>query len=119
MSRRDPHRHWRDRALDAIEASEETRRFVAAMTFEDFAADPRTVKAVLANLAIIGEAINHIPEERLAAYPRVVWHQIRGARNVIAHMYFGIDLTIIWNTVQQDLPPLENALTHMRAIAPD
>ncbi len=27
-------------------------------------------------------------------------------RNILIHVYFGIDLDAVWSTVQNDLPPL-------------
>lgn len=29
-----------------------------------------------------------------------------GMRNKILHEYFGVDETILWKTIQEDLPPL-------------
>lgn len=110
MSRKSPARHWRDRALDAIEASAETRGFVSGMDFDAFGADARTVKAVFANLSIIGEAIVHIPAEKLATRAEIPWAKVRGMRNFVAHVYFGVDLRIVWETLQTDLVPLEAAL---------
>lgn len=113
MSRKDPARHWRDRALDAIEASQETREFVQEMEFAAFAADARTVKAVLANFSIMGEATAYIPEERLATHPEIPWVKVRAMRNIMVHVYFGIDLQIVWETIHQDLLPMEAALRDM------
>jgi uncharacterized protein with HEPN domain len=33
-----------------------------------------------------------------------------GMRNRLVHAYFGINLDVIWQTVQQDLPPLIDSL---------
>lgn len=35
---------------------------------------------------------------------------MRGMRNRMAHGYFDIDLNIVWETVQNDLPGLEIAI---------
>ena len=99
--------------MDAIEASEETRGFVQGMDFAAFQTDARTMKAALANFAIIGEATAHIPQERLASHPEIPWVKVRATRNYIAHVYFGLDLKIIWNSIHDDLAPLENALRDM------
>jgi uncharacterized protein with HEPN domain len=40
---------------------------------------------------------------------------MRAIRNIVVHEYFGVDLTIVWQAVVQDLPPLApllNALLH-------
>jgi len=36
-------------------------------------------------------------------------------RDVLIHHYFGVDLEVVWKTVQEDLPPLRVAV--MRILA--
>ena len=31
-------------------------------------------------------------------------------RNVLAHVYFGVNLRMVWQTIQEDLPPLKTQL---------
>ncbi len=38
---------------------------------------------------------------------------MRDMRNFVVHEYFGISDKIIWDTVQNDLPPLIKLLTNM------
>jgi uncharacterized protein with HEPN domain len=40
---------------------------------------------------------------------------MRRMRNVLIHEYFAINLQILWDTVQQDLPALEIALRQLLA----
>lgn len=39
---------------------------------------------------------------------------MRGMRNRMAHGYFDVDLTIVWQTVQEALPALALRLTEIR-----
>jgi uncharacterized protein with HEPN domain len=49
--------------------------------------------------------------ERLSAeQPAIPWAQIAGARNVLAHQYLGVDLNLVWNVVEQNLPALKAAM---------
>jgi uncharacterized protein with HEPN domain len=89
---------------------EEIQQFVEGMSFDQFCQDRRTLKAVLYGLAVIGEATANILSEVQAAYPQMPWLDIRGMRNVAIHEYFQLDLEIIWETIQIDLPQLETAL---------
>ena len=42
------------------------------------------------------------------------WQNMRGMRNKMAHGYFDIDLEIVWETVQRNLPELERKLAAMQ-----
>jgi len=76
------------------------------MTYDEFAADQRTVDAVLRNFLVIGEATRHVPEPITGRYPAVPWAQMRGMRNMVAHEYDRVNLAVVWNAVKNDLPPL-------------
>jgi uncharacterized protein with HEPN domain len=83
------------------------------MTFEQFDADDKTKDAVIRNFEIIGEAASHIPLEIQEKYPHLDWLEMRGMRNIIAHAYFGISMSIIWRTAEHDLPKLEKELQNI------
>ena len=65
-------------------------------------------------MEIIGEAVKGIPNEVRAAYPEVPWRDIAGARDVLVHECFRVDLAMAWNMVQRDLPLLERHVLHAR-----
>ena len=99
-------RDWRFRVRDILAAVEAILVYTDGMSFEDFAADRRTLDAVVRNLVTMGESIRWIPESILAAHPDVPWRTMRGVRNVVVHEYFGVDDAILWTTIRHDLPPL-------------
>ena len=101
-----PPRDWRMRIEDILEAIAKVQEYTRGMTLESFRGDARTVDAVLRNIAVIGEAAGHVPPEVAAAHADVPWRQMRDFRNVVVHAYFGVQLSILWETVQRDLPPL-------------
>jgi uncharacterized protein with HEPN domain len=59
------------------------------------------------HLGILGEVARSIPQEFKQTYPDIPWAQISKMRNVLIHIYFGIDQEIIWEIVQRDLPDLK------------
>ncbi len=73
------------------------------MSFEDFVNDSKTQDAVFRNFEVIGEATNKIPENIKNQYSQIDWHKLSGLRNRIIHEYFGVDLNIIWNIIQNNL----------------
>jgi len=44
----------------------------------------------------------------------VPWRQVVGLRNIVAHDYFAVYLPKIWEIVQESLPPLRQAVAHLR-----
>jgi uncharacterized protein with HEPN domain len=64
----------------------------------------------LRHLQIIGEAARRLPEEIRNLAPDIPWHKIIGMRNILVHGYFEIDLDVVWDAVQQDVPPLKLAV---------
>ena len=46
-------------------------------------------------LEIIGQAVKELPEDLREAYPSVEWRTIAGARDIVAHEYFRLDLALV------------------------
>jgi uncharacterized protein with HEPN domain len=98
-----PHKEWTLRVEDILEAIERIEAYTAGLTFESFAADQKTVDAVVRNIEIIGEAVGNVPEEIQRRYPAIPWSRMR---NVLIHRYDEVSLPILWQTIQRNLPPL-------------
>lgn len=91
------------------QGSADALTFIDGLDEDQFMSDLRTQRAVVMSLMIVGEAASRI----VAEYPdfakanaAVPWRGIKGMRNRIAHGYFDIDLSVVWQTVQIELPPL-------------
>jgi uncharacterized protein with HEPN domain len=66
--------------------------------------------AVIRNIEIIGEAAHNIEKHHPAfasEHPNVPWEDMYWMRNRVSHGYFSVDLEVIWNTIQRDIPELE------------
>lgn len=66
--------------------------------------------AVIRNFEVIGEAIKNLPEEFRERYPATDWKKIAGFRDVLSHVYFGIKPSILWDTIQTNLPVLKKEI---------
>jgi uncharacterized protein with HEPN domain len=66
--------------------------------------------ALVRLLEIVGEAASRVSEEDSARYPEIPWPQIVGLRNRLIHGYDAVDLDILWQIIEHDLPPLITAL---------
>ena len=102
MSKKNPKLLLEDILLSASKIINYTQN----LSFEEFAADEKTIDAVIRNFEIIGEAAHHLPEDIKDVYTSVDWFRLRGFRNRIVHDYMGIDYRIVWNIKENFLPPL-------------
>ncbi|MCE5277686.1 MAG: DUF86 domain-containing protein [Planctomycetaceae bacterium] len=101
-----PPRDWKFRVRDIIDAVHAIEEYTRNMTFEAFCADRKTVDAVARNFTIIGEAARAMPKQIVANHPEIPWGLMNATRNVLVHVYFGVSETIVWRTIQHDLPLL-------------
>ncbi len=86
-----------------------------------FFSDGKTQDAVIRNIEIIGQAVKGISDDTRALKPDVPWRQIAGMRDKLIHEYFGVDLVLVWDVVDQELPGLRLQLEnlHDRLVADD
>jgi uncharacterized protein with HEPN domain len=102
--------YW-DYVKDISESIEDAEEFVKGYEFEDFKKDKKTVYAVIRAIEVIGEAAKKIPKPIRDRYPDVPWKEMAGMRDKLIHEYFGVDIEVLWKTVQQDLPLLKSLIS--------
>jgi uncharacterized protein with HEPN domain len=93
-----------------LDSAHEAITLIKNKTREDLDKDRVLNLALVRLLEIIGEAANHIPKEETIRYPDISWPQIIGLRNRLIHAYDAVDLDILWQIINQDLPSLIKAL---------
>ncbi|MGQ0446231.1 MAG: HepT-like ribonuclease domain-containing protein [Beijerinckiaceae bacterium] len=107
-------RDYRDFLNDMAEACGSIIRFVEGMTLDAYLADEKTRYAVMRGYEIMGEAVRHLPEDVKSANPEIPWATMAAVRNRIVHGYFGVDDTILFTTVDEELKAL---LPRLEALA--
>jgi uncharacterized protein with HEPN domain len=80
--------------------------FMTARTHQD---------AVMRNLQVMAESTQRLTYDTKAAHPHMPWQAIAGFRNILVHAYLGIDLDIIWDADQRDLPVLKQVVSDILA----
>ena len=108
-------RDYQDYLRDMLDNAEKALDFVHGMEYDEFFEDQKSVYAVVRALEIIGEAARQVPEEIRTANPGLAWREIGGMRNKLTHEYFGVNVKVVWRTVQEDLPPIISVLRKMLA----
>jgi len=105
--------HERDPRLylsDILDSGRAIQEFVKGLSFEEFCKDRKTYSAVIREFEVIGEAVGKLQDTLKQRHPNIEWQDIKDFRNLLAHEYFGIDLEIVWNIIQDDLPVLMDAI---------
>ena len=103
---RDPER------LKLIKRSiDNVREFTDSLTYEEFLADKKGRYAVMMNIHIIGDSANMLTKEFRDNHPELPWNGIIRMRNVIAHGYYQVNMEIIWETVQNEIPLLDDKIS--------
>ena len=103
-------REYSDYINDIVDSVHAVEEFTRGMTFEDFIGDRKTVYAVIRAFEVMGEAAKKIPQAVRSEYPGVPWKEMAGIRDKLIHEYFGVELEVLWKTVQEDLPRLKTAI---------
>lgn len=101
---------------DILRSAERIGAFMAGLSRDQFFADIKTQDAVVRNLEVIGEAVKRLPDDLRRKHPEIEWRRIAGLRDILIHAYFGIDLEVVWNIINDKLPGFVSSI---RNIEPD
>lgn len=94
------------RVQHILDAAREAVAFAQGQTLESLEADHMRSLAIVRLMEIIGEAATTMSAELKAAHPEIPWRIMAATRNRLIHAYFNVNLQIVLNTTQADLPPL-------------
>ena len=89
-----------------LDAAREALSFARGRTRGELDSDRQMVLALVKDIEIVGEAAAQVAETARRCLPDIPWERIVGMRNRLVHAYFDINLDIVWQTVQEDLPEL-------------
>ena len=78
----------------------------------------KTLAANCMMIEAIGEGFKKIDtmtkKQLLPTRPEIPWKQVMGMRDHIAHGYFDINSDLVWDTIQNDLTPLQTAVEYFK-----
>ena len=93
-----------------IEAAREAVSFARSRVRADLEIDRQLALSLVKAIEIVGEAAAQIAESTRTELADIPWTKIVAMRNRLVHGYFNINLDVVWQTVQEDLPTLISKL---------
>ena len=101
--------------LDMLAAAAKAVTYATELTYSQFLDSALHQHAIFKVLEIVGEGASRISADTQKAHPEIPWARIVGLRNRLVHVYFDIDLEVVWRIVQEDLPVL---ISQLESLAP-
>jgi len=100
----------RSRIEHMLNAARDARSVLGSLTPEALSQDMIRTRALVNCFTEIGEAAARMTPVARDLVGTLPWRQIVGMRNIVVHVYWGIDLAQLAKTTRDDLPGLIAAL---------
>ncbi len=94
-------------------------QFAQGVNREQLASDVLRQSAILYQISIMGEATKRLSREFRQLHSEVPWDDVAGMRDIIAHQYDRVDLDIVWQVIQRNIPELLNMITPLLPVQDD
>ncbi len=105
--------------LDIVRAGQLVLQFAQGLNREQLASDVLRQSAILYQISIMGEATKRLSREFREQHSEVPWDDVAGMRDIIAHQYDRVDLDIVWQVIQRNIPDLLDLITPLLPIQND
>lgn len=102
----------KDNRLYLIHISESIDRIIEYTTDgrDAFMQSTLIQDGVVRNLQVMAESTKRLSDELKSSHPEVDWRGIADFRNVLVHDYLRIDLNLVWQAVERELPSVKAAI---------
>ena len=100
----------RKRVEHMLRTARDAVQIVGSTDAAGIAGDMVRARALVNCFTEIGEAAARLTPAARERVGTVPWRQVVGMRNVVVHVYWGIDIPVLVKTVRDDLPSLIAAL---------
>ena len=94
--------------LDIFEFASAIIKNIKDIKNEDFKQDRKTQDAILYEIAVLGEAVKKLSPEFRKQHPSIPWKQIAGMRDKLIHEYRRLNIDMVWQVTQTNIPELLN-----------
>jgi len=93
-----------------LECTDEILSFIKGRDRADLDSDRMLMHAITRCVELIGEAASQVSPDVQRTFPDVPWQDIVGMRNRLIHVYFDVDMDVVWSTVTKDIPEMAMSL---------
>jgi len=93
-----------------LEAIEQLERYTRGMSESEFASRPMVQDAVVRQIEIVGEAAKNVSTEFQDLHPKLPWLKTIDIHKEIVGEDFKLNIAIVWDTIQDDLPLLKHTI---------
>jgi uncharacterized protein with HEPN domain len=97
-----------DRLRDILEAIAEIEEILTGRNLDLFSTDKLRRMATERYLEVICEAARNLSDEVKRDAPEIEWQKMVDFGNRLRHAYHATDINIVWDIVQNHLPPLKS-----------
>jgi len=85
-------------------AAREILSITSGFDTEKLAGDRLVALAVVRLFEVLGEAANRVTPGMRTSLPNVPWSSVIALRNRLIHGYDAVDLAVLWEIIENDLP---------------
>ena len=99
---------------DILSSIKNIEEFSKNLDKKKFSKNKLRQSAIIRQLEIIGEAVKNIPNTFREKYPKIIWKDIAGLRDILSHAYFGVNVDRVWKIIEADLPKLKEEISKIK-----
>lgn len=92
----------KQRVQHILQAIREIENYTAGLPSDAFFNNSLIKSASVFQLEIIGEAASRVTNETKERYKEIDWRGMISVRNIIAHVYWGIDFVQVWEIIKKN-----------------
>jgi uncharacterized protein with HEPN domain len=101
--------------LDMLQSAELVKAYTAQCSQDEFIENIQLQDSVIRRLLIVAEAARRVSEATRQTLPNIAWNEINGMRNRLVHEYDAVNLNIVWDVIQNQIP---NLIEELKAQVP-
>ena len=96
-----------------LDAARQIEIYAFGMTYETFLTMRLVQDGVIRQFEIIGEATKNLSDGFRSSHDVLPWRDMAGMRDKLIHQYFGVDMSAVWDSIENDIPLIKEKLAEL------